>query len=118
MNSTTTLSIVLRHVIPALQAVQRELLDAERVVPSRETPAPHREPAPQGKPLKRFYKLAEAAELLNLSKATLYKMTMTRRIPFYKVGSRTMFSEEQLLTWVKAFEHTPDELSPRRTPRR
>ena len=79
--NTTTLSIVLKHVIPALQAVQRELLDAERVVPSREPPAPQREPAPQGKPLKRFYKLAEAAKLLNLSKATLYKMTMTRRIP-------------------------------------
>jgi excisionase family DNA binding protein len=57
----------------------------------------------------------EAAAFLNVSKALLYKLTMTRKIPFYKVGSRTMFSEEQLLTWVKSFEHLLEEPSPRST---
>lgn len=61
--------------------------------------------------LRRLLKLNEAAEHLNLSKATLYRMTMTRRIPFYKVGSRTMFSEKQLGTWIKAFERVPEEPS-------
>lgn len=117
MNTSTTLSIVLRHLIPALQAIQRDILEAERDAPAHSEPPTKRAAEDVGVKPNRFLKLIEAAAFLNVSKATLYKLTMTRRIPFYKVGSRVMFSEEQLLTWVKSFEHLLEEPSPRRTRR-
>ncbi len=110
MNTTTTASIVLRHLIPALQAIQRDLLESERDAAAKDVIINHPAEVASSKP-RRLLKLTEAAGYLNLSKATLYKMTMTRRIPFYKVGSRTMFSEEQLHTWIKTFEHVPEEPS-------
>jgi excisionase family DNA binding protein len=67
---------------------------------------------------KKLFKLSEAAEFLGLSKATLYKLTMTRQIPFIKLGSRTMFSEERLHTWIKAREHIPHDLLSAETRRR
>lgn len=68
-------------------------------------------------PTKRLLKLSEAAEFLGLSNSWLYRKTMTKEIPFIKLGSRTMFSEKRLLTWLASREHTPDDLLPRRTRR-
>lgn len=118
MNTSTTLSIILRHLIPALTAIQRDLLDAERVAPSREPPTrpePSTQQAPA--PSKKLLNTTEAAEYLGVSKSWVYRMTMTREIPFFKIGSRTLFKEEQLLTWLASREHTPDDLLPRRTRR-
>jgi len=110
----TTLSLVLKHLIPALQAIQRDIQEAERDSTVKEPPAkqepPAREPAPHSKKL---LTISEAAEFLRLSKATLYRKTMTREIPYFKLGTRTMFSEDRLSAWVKAREHTPDDLLPR-----
>ncbi len=112
---TATLSIVLKHLIPALQAIQRGIQDAERETATREPPTrpettTHQASVP---PSKKLLKLSEAAELLGVSNSWLYRKTMTREIPFIKLGSRTMFSEERLLAWVKVREHTPDDLLPR-----
>jgi len=105
MNTTaTTISIILRHLIPALQSIQRELQETRDSAPHE----PKREPAPREGSSKRFYNLTEAAAFLNVSKGLIYKLTGSKRIPFYKIGSRVMFSEEQLLTWVKSFEHLAD----------
>jgi excisionase family DNA binding protein len=81
---------------------------------SREPPATPPFEHAGAKP-KRLLKLTEAAEYLTVSKATLYKLTMTRKIPFYKIGSRTMYSKQQLMSWVQALEHLPEEPSPRST---
>ena len=44
----------------------------------------------------------EAAAYLGMSKATLYKMTMTRQIPHYKpTGKRCYFNRAELLEWVQ-----------------
>ena len=112
--NTTTLSIVLQHLIPALQSIQRDLFDAEI---KDAAPQPKSEPALRegsGEP-KRLYKVAEAAAFLNVSQSLIRKLTMTKRIPYYKIGSRVMFSEEQLLSWVKAFEHVPEAFAPQHT---
>jgi excisionase family DNA binding protein len=112
MNTTaTTISVILRHLIPALQAIQRELVEAET-----RAAAPHElesEPTPRkgGDEPKRFYNLTEAAAFLNVSKGLIYKLTGSKRIPFYKIGSRVMFSEEQLLGWVSGFKHLAEEPS-------
>jgi len=105
--TATSLSIILKHLITALQSIQRDIQEAERDATHGD--APTKQPAEDivVKP-RRFLKLVEGAAFLNVSKATRYKLTMTRKIPFYKVASRTMFSEEQLLTWVKSFERPPE----------
>lgn len=117
MNPTITLSVVLRHLIPALQSIQRELVEAEK---QRAAPhEPKNEPTPRkgDGETKRFYKVSEAAKFLNVSEALIRKLTASKKIPFYKFGSRVMFSEEQLLTWVAGFEHLAEEPSPRSTRR-
>lgn len=114
MNSTTTIAIVLKHLIPALEAVQRDLVEAERDAAVSESPAKQEPPAKEtAVPTKKLLKLSEAAAFLGVSNSWLYRKTMTREIPYFKLGSRTMFLEERLLAWVKAREHTPDDLLPR-----
>lgn len=43
----------------------------------------------------------EAAEFLNLPKATLYQFTSARKIPFKKLGKRIVFSKNDILKWVE-----------------
>ena len=109
-----TVAIVLKQIIPALQSIQRDILDAEREVATSESPA-KQEPSAKATATpssKKLLKLSEAAEFLGVSNSWLYRKTMTRGIPFIKLGSRTMFLEERLLAWIKAREHTPDDLLP------
>lgn len=114
MNTTTTICTILKHLIPALQAIQRDLVDVEiRGAASKQKIAPTPR---EGEP-KRFYKVKEAAAFLNVSEALIRKLTGSKRIPFYKIGSRVMFSEEQLLGWVAGFERLIEEPSPRGTRR-
>ena len=111
MNPTTTISIVLRHLITALQAIQRDIQEAERESPSKEPPKRVEPPVQQATTAsKKLLNTTEAAEYLGVSKSWVYRMTMTREIPFFKIGSRTLFKEEQLLTWLASREHTPDDL--------
>jgi len=110
MNTTaTTISIILRHLVPALQAIQRDLADAEM----RDAVLQLKSESASREGSKRFYKVKEAAAFLNVSEALIRKLTGTRRIPCYKIGSRVMFSEEQLLGWVAGFQHLAEEPSPR-----
>lgn len=43
----------------------------------------------------------QASELLNLSKSTIYKMTMAKKIPFYKIRRRLLFCPDELIEYVK-----------------
>jgi excisionase family DNA binding protein len=115
MNSTaTTISIILRHIVPALQAIQRDL-EAERAAPPRESPPKQAPPAPS----KKLLNTKEAAEYLGVSVFTIYKLSAGGQLPHYKVGSRTLFREEQLLDWLASHERTSVEhLPPHRGSRR
>lgn len=45
----------------------------------------------------------EACEFLQLSKSTVYKMTHTRSIPFYKPGGRYIYFERsELEKWIRS----------------
>ncbi len=51
---------------------------------------------------RKFIKIDEAADLLNLSKATVYQLTSKKQIPFYKLNNRLYFKAEELLEWMEA----------------
>ncbi len=46
--------------------------------------------------------IEEAADFLNLSKATLYRLVSNRSIPFHKQSGKLYFLEKELLEWIKA----------------
>ena len=49
----------------------------------------------------KFINAEQASELLNLSKSTIYKMTMAKTIPFYKPRGRLLFCPVELEEYVK-----------------
>ena len=42
----------------------------------------------------------EVAELLRVPRSTVYELARNRRIPFLKVGRRTLFAQQSLLEWI------------------
>lgn len=44
----------------------------------------------------------EVAELLRVPRSTIYELARSRRIPFVKVGRRTLFVPQALLAWIAA----------------
>jgi excisionase family DNA binding protein len=51
------------------------------------------------KPL--YLTLPEATELLRCSASRVYKMTMSKSIPFYKVGGKLYFKEAELIDFIE-----------------
>ena len=48
----------------------------------------------------RFLTTDEAADLLRIKKQTLFKWICEGKLPSYRIGGRTIFSEKELLEWV------------------
>ena len=46
----------------------------------------------------------EAGELIGCSAYTIKELARGKRIPFYKIGTRYLFSRSALLDWVRAQE--------------
>lgn len=42
----------------------------------------------------------EAATLIGCSAYTIKELARCRKIPFYKIGSRYMFTRSALMTWI------------------
>jgi len=58
------------------------------------------------------FDVAGAMDYLKLSKPTIYKLTMERQIPHYKLGKRLYFRKEELDAWInKGKVKTHDEIS-------
>jgi excisionase family DNA binding protein len=57
-----------------------------------------------------FIGIDQASELLNLSKSTIYKRTMTGGLPFYKHGKKLMFSRSELQDFIKQHKHQEPEI--------
>lgn len=53
-------------------------------------------------PSERLMTAAEAAQLLRVPRSTVYELARNRRIPFLKVGRRTLFVRQSLLDWIAA----------------
>lgn len=51
--------------------------------------------------MKEFLTFKEALELLNVSKSTLYKLTSSKKIPFYKPKGKIYFKREQLVEYIE-----------------
>jgi excisionase family DNA binding protein len=49
----------------------------------------------------------EVAALLRVPRSTVYELTRSRRLPFVKVGRRTLFARVDLDAWVVANRVTP-----------
>lgn len=45
--------------------------------------------------------LEDVSKQLNLSKSTLYNLTAKKKIPHFKLGSRLMFSQDDLNQWLQ-----------------
>ena len=55
----------------------------------------------------RLISIQEASNMLKLSIPTLYKMSCQKRIPVVKLGSRLLFSEENLQKWIEKNSYDP-----------
>ena len=110
MNTTTTLSIVLRHLIPSLHAIQRELNEIEtQTAAIKKAEPPKQEAAPKetGGTRKALLTAKEAAVHLGISKVSLYRLIAGEKIPHYRIGRRILISEQHLAIWLADFENMP-----------
>ena len=48
----------------------------------------------------RLLTAGEVSDLLRIPKSTVYELTRTRRIPYLKVGRRTLFDPRVLAEWI------------------
>jgi len=48
----------------------------------------------------RLLTAAEVSEILRVPRSTVYELARARRIPFLKVGRRTLFDPELLSEWI------------------
>jgi excisionase family DNA binding protein len=53
-------------------------------------------------PIPRLLTATEAGEILRVPRSTVYELARNRRIPFVKVGRRTLFVEKALIDWIAA----------------
>lgn len=49
---------------------------------------------------KEVINLKELTKYIGLSKSTIYKMTMNKEIPYYKVSKFLFFRSEEIRAWV------------------
>jgi excisionase family DNA binding protein len=52
-------------------------------------------------PRPKFLNVKEVAELLRIKTRTVYEMVSQRRIPYRKVGDRTIFLLDEILEWTR-----------------
>jgi len=48
----------------------------------------------------RLMTASEVSEILRVPRSTVYELARTRRIPFLKVGRRTLFDPQLLSEWI------------------
>ena len=53
--------------------------------------------------MKNYFNVVELSEYLHMSKSTIYKGTMSHRIPFIKAGKKLLFSQEAIDQWLQKF---------------
>ena len=118
-----TVLLLLKHLIPALEAFRYELEadDAKKAAAKARDPTGATESRSYSQELvpesahKGTLNLAEASTMLGMCKSSLYKLTSQRSIPYYKIGSRLLFNEQKLRSWMET--HAVEPLSAGR-PRR
>jgi len=51
-----------------------------------------------------FFDIDEVGRYLRIPKSTIYKYTMAKKIPFFKIGKRIRFNRDSVDKWVKKLE--------------
>ncbi len=51
-------------------------------------------------PANRLLTAAEVSQMLRVPRSTVYELARTRRIPYLKVGRRTLFEPDLLTQWI------------------
>jgi len=51
-------------------------------------------------PTSRLLTAAEVSQILRVPRSTVYELARNRRIPFLKVGRRTLFDPDLLREWI------------------
>ena len=54
--------------------------------------------------IEHYYTIEELSKYLQIPINTLYRYTMKKKIPCFKVGRRVRFSKESIDSWVKVQE--------------
>jgi excisionase family DNA binding protein len=57
-------------------------------------------PAAAPHPANRLLTAGEVSEILRVPRSTVYELARERRIPFLKVGRRTLFDPQLLSEWI------------------
>jgi len=57
----------------------------------------------------KLYNIDEIAEVMNISKTTLYRLVQTRKIPFYKIKGCVRFSKTDILEYLENHRIKPVE---------
>lgn len=52
-----------------------------------------------------FFTIDELSEYLRIPKSTLYKFTMQRKIPCFKIGVQLRFKKDSIDKWIKKKEN-------------
>jgi len=60
-------------------------------------------------PFSRLMTAQEVADLLRVPRSTVYELARRRRLPFLKVGRRTLFARQALLDWIATQTIDPHE---------
>ena len=60
------------------------------------------ETQPKAPEQNRLLTLPEVAEILKLSRASIYRLVRERKIPFHKSGGRLYFFEDEVRSWIKS----------------
>ena len=50
-----------------------------------------------------YFSVGELSEYLHMSKSTIYKGTMSHRIPHIKAGKKLLFSQDAIDQWLQQF---------------
>jgi len=59
---------------------------------------------------KEFLNFKETLTLLNCSASTLYKLTSSKKVPFYKpTNGKLYFDKEEVLSWLTANQNPKEE---------
>jgi excisionase family DNA binding protein len=81
-------------IMVAIARVERKLSDLENRMPRDGAKG-------------RFLNVKEAAQLLNMSPSSLYRMTMKDQVPVNRVNGRLFFSKEELMQFVQSNGTSP-----------
>ena len=87
------------------EAIDRRLANIEALLSDLKQPEPKPDPLPDR------INLTEACNITGLSKAAVYKLTSSKKLPHLKFGRRLVFSRRALVSWVEA-NTVPPETSP------